>query len=607
MNNLPGLSALRPTRNRTTFVVVAGAAILVSLLLSGVLTGASPDIEDTDGFMRMSRAADLREGVSGWWDGDAHRSNAPFGHSMHWTRPLDVAVVGLSYTFDPFFEADLALEVAGLVVGPLLFVALAVAVSWAAAPLLGTTGGVVAGLALVLQPALQSYGGVGRADHHMLIVISAALLVGWTIRMVLRPSGTTAARWAGVTCAFGVWVSTEFLLAVALFLLVGVFGWVRSERPSAQLMRVASVAWAGGTTVALLIERAPDMFPSRDLDRISFIHLVVAALAVVFWAAAERAPGALPRLLAAVAAAAITGGVLVAMFPGFVAGPFGDVPSELWEAWLSRVSELQPLWPFGTNPVRTAFLTSAPLVGLGLALAAARSGRSPAKAIWTALGAALAVTLALGFFQARFVAFAQILAPLPWAWLAVRLIDRIGDAVGPGARLRRLTALLTGSAGFLVPVLIAVLVVPSASSRGQAASCEIEGLIEIIRSGPESPVVLTHVDWGPEILYRTDGAVVAAPYHRNVDGILDARRFLGSSEEAALSIATDRSVDLVAVCPSRDADYLGPDRQPDDLLAQIGAGVAPEWLQLVFSEGELAVYEVVGVPTASDSAREVDL
>lgn len=563
----------------------------MSLLVSGVLFGAAPSVLDTDGFMRLTRVTELRLGAVGWWDGFAYRSNAPFGHSMHWTRPLDVLLLMLALPLETVAAPATALRYAAFVIGPLGLGLLAASTTWAFLPLLGKVGALVAGLGVAIQPALLAYGSVGRVDHHSLIFIAAAVLVGLSLRLVDRPTETRLAVSAGVVAGLGLWVSTEFLLPTAVVLLAFCVAWVIGGEPAPRAMQRLCAAWVVTVLVALMIERAPDL-RSQDLDRISLVHFVVAVLAFAFWRMLPLvALAKLGRFGQALGAGAVAGLLLWFAVPSFVAGPFGDVPPELWGAWLSKVAELQPIWPFADNPTRAVYLLAGPLIGLLLVLAAVRTDAAR-RGRWVILAVALVGFIVMGTVQTRFVAYAQMLASVGWGWLAATLVARVGSTRSVKTSLRRVGAMLVGVAGFLVPVVAVTLLPAEASQPGVAESCELRDLVGVIDSRGDAPIVLAHVDWGPEILYRTDAQVLAAPYHRNVGGILDARAFLSGSVEHAARIAEERGVDLVAVCLERDAAYLGDDRSPGDLLSAIATGEEPAWLSLISASGGLKVYEV---------------
>ena len=58
-------------------------------------------------------------------------------------------------------------------------------------------------------------------------------------------------------------------------------------------------------------------------------------------------------------------------------------------------------------------------------------------------------------------------------------------------------------------------------------------------------------DHGPELLYRTRHAVIATPYHRNRDGIIDVHRIMTEADQAiSRGLIDRRGADLLLICPN---------------------------------------------------------
>ena len=67
--------------------------------------------------------------------------------------------------------------------------------------------------------------------------------------------------------------------------------------------------------------------------------------------------------------------------------------------------------------------------------------------------------------------------------------------------------------------------------------------------GAKPHVILSPMELGPELLFRSDDSVLAAPYHMNVEGNLDAAGFFtATNPDQAYAIAHRRNADLVVVC-----------------------------------------------------------
>ncbi|MFM8482923.1 MAG: hypothetical protein ACKOBT_06210, partial [Actinomycetota bacterium] len=198
-----------------------GASLLFGLTQIDI---ARRELIDTDGYMRYARIMDLLEGRNGWFDGWIHWSNSPFGHSMHWTRPLDALVIGLAAPMAPFIGWAEAVYWAGIASGPLILLALVGVVVWVARPFMSAQAAALAGLICVFQPGVLGYSTLGRLDHHVLIALISLMALGGTLRSLdgLGPP----AVWTGVLGAVGLWVSTEAILPVGLSLAALVIAWV---------------------------------------------------------------------------------------------------------------------------------------------------------------------------------------------------------------------------------------------------------------------------------------------------------------------------------------------------------------------------------------------
>ena len=53
---------------------------------------------------------------------------------------------------------------------------------------------------------------------------------------------------------------------------------------------------------------------------------------------------------------------------------------------------------------------------------------------------------------------------------------------------------------------------------------------------------------GPTILFLTRHKVLAAPYHRNIQGLSDNRRIFAGTEEEALAMVRARDVEAILFC-----------------------------------------------------------
>lgn len=603
--------------------VIAWAVIQAAVVTVRAPAALEGRLVDPDDYMRLVRVEQLH--VTGDWYG-AHnaRSNAPYGQTSHWTRPLDVLLLGGAWVLAPFLGFERGLFWAGALIGPLLQLVLVLLVPWCTSPLLDPHARRLAVLAILAQPAVMSYAIAGRADHHMLLLLAFVVVVGLVLRVLVRPDATRLAVIAGIVSAAGMWVSVEFLLAVGMAL--GALGVLWVVRGGAWTER--NVAFATGLAVGVVLclaaERAPGGWSSVEYDRLSIVHVSVGTLALSYWALVmlmEAWHGALRsvggRGLSAAIGAAAGAGAMDLLYPGFFGGPMAEVDPRIVALWLARVEEFQPL------------LMPVSLVGLGRFLAylgatvvcvpflgwvLAREGDDARWPGWLYVTAGFAVFVPVALQRARFATYAEILMAITMMALLGRLLRRIEHAPLRNWRVPiRIGATLGALVGFLaVGWVVQAAAGPrsgpgattgAAPAPGMRSSCELPAISRYLadrqRLGREPKTVLAYLDYGSELLYRTPHAVIGTPYHRNAAGILDSHRiFTARDDHVARSIMAVRGIDLVLVCPRGvEAGVFRVPGAAPTLHRRLSEGDAPAWLEEIALPSELAaefrLYRVV--------------
>ena len=531
----------------------------------------------TDAYMRLLRVQRLLSGA-GWFDGSIPRSNAPYGEILHWTRPLDVLLGLTARVAAPFTSGD-PLIAAALVLPPVLTIAAAAGAAWMVRPLLQELATPITAVLIIGQPVLFSYGLPGRADHHVLILLTVLLLFGCVVRLLLRDSRAPALL-GGLVAGFGIWVSIEAMFAYALATFLLGIAWVGGD---ANRWRATNLRFHASTavvlTLAIIAERPFRDWMATYLDRLSVVHLLIAVGLVLFWtvvAPAVRRNGTVGRLAAAALAGACLAAVTAFVAPRFFLGPYASLDPDLTGVWLPRIAEVGPE---RLTAGRIVAHLGAPLA----ALAAFPLGwrRSPEqRAARSVLLLPLAVTLLLGLFQFRWLLYAEAFGA---ALVAVGISD--------------ISALMRGS--HWQPYVRATLVVwcalgwviggrllerrPTPVPGNQAATCTDAQAVAALGALPPGTVA-THVDLGPAILFHTRHSVVAAPYLHN-----SGNRVVIDALNTPLATAKSRSfrkrgVDYVLVCPpARDVFFLPVVGGQETLYGALIRGRHPSWLTPVTS------------------------
>jgi len=577
--------------------VLAITAVWASLHALFLVAGKSldGDLLGTDPYMRLIRVTELIDG-GGWFDSVIDLSNAPFGDQLHWTRPLDVLLILMAAPFTPFVGFRDALLTAGIVVSPLLHLVTLFAVVWAATPVLGSQRARLAAIVLVVQPAVVLQVIPGQADHHSLQLLVLTLELGLLLRLFDRDRLSESRRLAisaGAVAGFGIWVSPEMTVLAGLAVTVLGLAWLRDLVP-ARVLRYYAQGLTALVAIALLVERTPTDWLAIEYDKVSLPHLV-AGLAVLLVALAfewieRRTTADRDRLLRAIPVAGVVAAALLIAFRGLLQGPSAEVDPRLVPIWLDHVSELQPLFPTDWASFGWLLIAAGPaLIALPYVLAVAWRTRHDATwPAWTTLALFFLAYFVLALWHVRFAPFAGILLAIVSAQILGRMRDWASLLSVP--LLRRITWAIAAPLFIVGFMLIGGLIIATTSEAEAEAEaeadeqCDLHAAAATINSQPDSTnaVVFAFIDFGPELLYRADSAIVAGPYHRNGRGILDVYEFFSSTDlDHSRQLAEQRDTRFVLVCDTKiEALFFDAGTPEQSLYERLVNDDAPEWLLL---------------------------
>jgi hypothetical protein len=108
-------------------------------------------------------------------------------------------------------------------------------------------------------------------------------------------------------------------------------------------------------------------------------------------------------------------------------------------------------------------------------------------------------------------------------------------------------------------------------------------------SNPDTKNILTFLDFGPELLYRTDYNIIATPYHRNDQGILFNYEVMAAeSTEQVHKMLKERLVDLLIICPESNEKYFYKKTAgKNTFYEQLISGEKPDFLEEIALPNEL--------------------
>ena len=582
---------------------------LIVALLTGLGSDGGPRVEafGPDDFMRLVQVSDLLDGA-GWYDHRQDRLSPPAGVEMHWTRLPDIPVALIARLAEPSMGRQDALILAANVVPCVLLLGLYFAVGWAAAPVLkgGSRLAVVPILSLTVPILIQFL--PGRVDHHGYQVIIAAILFGAALRITgqaddLR-AAVRAAVIAGAAAAVGLWISPE--IVPWLIVLTGVLAvfWILYGTSLTPAIWFAAVL-TGGCMLLLPLAHPIDDWPEATCDSFSPATIGFAGMIAVFWAIVAVLGRPIRRRTGRLAAAAGAGGIALALyavtFPQCIAGPYGELNPAMVEVWLSHVVEARSLHTVAVkDPGLLVSLFAMPAIGLAYAIFAAHRAGGIEGRTWLAVALFVGAAMAALEYQIKLSSHASLFAILPLAAASAALWNRANRS--PFALVR---VCLRATPAVVMTLLIVLssgprndagddtgggvaaadpAVQPTPGSARVSVPCDLEvaaPALALLASDDDDPLVIAApIDRGPEILFRTPHAVVAAPYHRGPGGIVAIDALLRAEDEAAArNLIDDHGIEVVLICPDgpQRARYRGEERPSFiDLLI---SGPVPPWLE----------------------------
>lgn len=573
-------------KHETVILAVLLVACWLSIQLVFYSTSESfqkSEITDTDSFTRLVRVEQLAKSGS-WFDSTIHRDNYPYGDTMHWTRPLDMLLLPGAWAGTPFFGFRKALLLWGIIFNPLLGALALILIQRVAGSYLDLEGGRLLTILFFCQYAAWETFIIGHPDHHGLIILLFLLLMGSLFRMADEGGEPSAPVWAGLIAGLGFWVSVEFITVIILVLAAILLFWLWQGEGYLKKITAFNLSLLISITVFLFVERPLSGILAMEYDKISAAHLIVFALSLVTLLILQKLPDRNRKMR--LCSLGITGAVALVilrlLLPDFFGGPFVNVNPAIVPIWLDKVQEVQPLLSSGGSSV--AAVAGNLLLSIISIAYMIREKRPLSKHILVPAAVGILIFVPLSFYQVRWYRYAALVMVFAIAPGIRLLVERI-SAGRPGLRQRlaRVLVILIFCAGPLFGGFLADFAGNDASGTAYRYP-DLKPLclwMNKEKSCPAGSTVLACLDYGPEILYRTDFNVIASPYHRNDTGILYSFRAMeAKSDAAAEKILRERPVDLILVSPGSLEEKFY-DLSSDTFYGRLVKGKHPAWLELL--------------------------
>ncbi|HEX4297008.1 MAG TPA: hypothetical protein VHZ56_03230 [Devosia sp.] len=540
----------------------------------------TPLILDTDDAMRLNMVHDFLAG-QGWFDLVQHRLNTPYGGLIHWSRLIDLPEAIVLGILRPLF--GVAADTVAAYVWPLL---LLLPLLWLSAKLSLRLGGREALLPGLFLPAFSVISLAefvpGRFDHHSAQILLTLAMLLCTIAALERPRFAIG---AGAAAAIALAIGIEGLpMAIAAALVFGC-AWVAAPRHAAA-MRDFGLSFGLGSALALAQGVPPDRWLLPAFDAISIVYAGAALLAALAFCLLSVVPlRSWPaRLVAGAIAGALIAAIVVGLYPAILKGPYGMLDPWLIANWIDHISEAEPwLASLLGEPVYPISVAAAPLLALAVAVWNIVRNRQD-RAAWLIYAGYLVVAGAVMLFEIRGARMATPLAVPGCAALIASAWRRqlVRRGLVPAFAL---VASWIASAGVAVGLLatLVVLAFPDYAAATEdkylaaREACLMPSAFTSLAALPPARI-MAPIDLGSHLLLFTPHSVVAAPYHRNQEAVLDAFHFFNEPIGEAHAILDARGITLVVICPAMKEIRGLVDHAPDSFVSLFAEGRLPSWL-----------------------------
>lgn len=554
--------SLAPSRFLTIVLLFGLGAIVVQfgLWLANASDYVGVDPDDT---MRLVEVRDLLAG-QGWFDLTQYRLGPAGGTLMHWSRLIDWPIAQL-INFYGLFLGEQQAEAAAATTWPLLLLLPLLASTALASYRLGGKGGVFIGLilALVFLAAIVRFR-PGAIDHHNVQLVLATFIAAMLLDPLARASNFAAAA-AAAAIALAIGAETTPLVAVAA-VSVALLWALKGER-----YRPAAIGFglslAVATGAVFLATTPPRLWGSVTCDTLSIGFLVLASAGGLMLAGSALALTS-RSLATRVGALAVTGlvvfGLALLVAPQCLHNPLSDLDPLLKTYWISSISEAQSIASeLATSPEDIGSFYAVGIIAT--AVCAMRILRGEHVIPYALLFGLVAVSWLVSAVQVRGMLFANYLAFIPLSVLVADLrslyLERRNDV--RAATAFALSALLSVPSVWSVVGVVALDPVKALASvtapannaeedKAAAKLCVTSDTAAGLTTLPPGRI-LASFNEGPALLRFTPHSVIAANYHRNQRGMVEAIMIGMAKPEAALSRMESEDIRYILLC---DGDVL---------------------------------------------------
>ncbi len=573
-------------------------------------------LRDFDGYWHLLRVVNLYNSGN-IYETTLCRSNAPYGESIHWTRAFDLILFAGAYVGSFFYDFHVALLWWSIIVNPILHVLTFLVLFWGLRDLIGDTRASILGIILPFQPFLTSIFNIGVPDHHGCLIFIFSLFIALVVKSILS-GNLKIFSISGIVGGIAIWFGIESFAVVLIALSVFGLVWVLEGKTYQRKNILFSLFLLATTFLTMFIDTRFDELMTIEYDRRSIVHIFLWLTTTAFWtlvALTSKCTKVLEKKIGRIIAASIgvTASILLMheLFPLFLKNPLSAVDPAIKLIYLNDTSEFTGLFSAPNNLSKATIAHWAmTLPGVPISIFLAWRSIAKERQAWIFIGLINIAFIILSALTLHMITYAILcsLIPISYAiYLTFVLITQ--KFVQPYNIIGRVAFIGTCCLCFLILPSIAF---QTNNNNGGLFSDRkfLDQMCQYLNEDPyfkqQQRRILTSINFGPLLLYKTQHEVIGTPAHRNVSGILDTYFVMNAQrEDDAHLIIRRRGIQAILIGRPENGigDYFIHNIKNIQVSGnifhhQLWKGKIPAWLQIYpvpkSLEGKIKVFKVVG-------------
>lgn len=548
-------------------------------------------LPDSDDLMRVVEVRAWLNG-EGFFDLINHRANPPIGTEMHWSRLSDLPLAIGEIIFRQFTDVNMAERLAVFWTPVVLLIIFASINGITANKIFkGNFTFAIAFFFTILCDSTFTSFAAGRVDHHSLQLISLSVMMFGLISQNFK-GGIIAGLSLAASLTIGFEMLPLQIWAVAWVAII----WAFKGESKNQLVFGFCLALSIGLLAGFVINVAPGQYLNGVNDRLSIAQLVPILMGCIFLGLGAHYFSKTTILKRFIVLVIIGVFVIIAalQYPVLFKQLYWQIGPLLREIWYNRIGDVLPFMVF---PIRAQLNVGLFLVLASLAsaikafLVFKKEGANQDFENWVLLSSLTIIATSMTFFF-------QTRIHIQAADFAVLVSAPIISQMYKDLSLRNAligTLILNPQSPHIVAKAYTNMNAHKANhvAFGGDSRCRSQPNYTHIASQSKGLLAM-NLDHGAVALIMTPHDIIATPFHRDTGKEFIYDMFLSTPEIAKQKILA-RGIDYVAVCKASGEIPAMTRYRPDSLMAAIGKGQIPAYLQEIPkpSGSDVLAYKVI--------------